>query len=63
MANYIKKLEAENVALLAEVKAKNDLLADLRVYLASSKFHNDPTVQVRDIDAKIIAIMLACGEE
>jgi hypothetical protein len=47
--NYIKRLEKENLALSADKKAYQKTIADLRAYLLSDKFSEDPTVQSRDV--------------
>ena len=47
--NYIKRLEAENAALITERTMYRMLISDMREYLLSNKFHVDPTVQVRDV--------------
>lgn len=62
MANYINTLQAENAALKAEIEAKNELIRDLRAHLASSKFWNDTTIQVGDVDKWLVAIQFANGE-
>ena len=47
--NYIKKLQLDNRRAAAELKALEDGMTALRVYLSSPKFHEDTTVQVSDI--------------
>jgi hypothetical protein len=47
--NYIKRLESERAEAVAKVEARDAAIAELRSYLLSSKFHEDPTVQVRDV--------------
>ncbi len=49
--NHIKRLQAENTALLAQIQAMEDALRDLRCHLTLPKFHTDTTIQVRDVDA------------
>ena len=47
--NYIKKLEASNCAYTEQVLDARDCLENFRAYLQSSKFHEDPTIQVQDV--------------
>lgn len=47
--NYIAKLQSQVAERDADTAAYDATLRDLRVYLMSDKFHNDPTVQVRDV--------------
>jgi hypothetical protein len=47
--NYIKKLEEENSALKDAAYLSMIELTDLYVYLTSSKFYDDTTVQVSDV--------------
>ena len=47
--NYIKRLERTIQIRAAEMVGLRSGLADLKVYLMSAKFHNDPTVQVADV--------------
>ena len=47
--NYIKMLESSNRTKGSEICAYAGAIQDLREYLLSGKFHNDPTVQVRDV--------------
>ena len=47
--NYIKRLERDNLVRAAEMVGLRSGLTDLKVYLTSAKFHNDPTVQVADV--------------
>lgn len=49
MANYIKRLEAENKLKAVEICGLRSSIQDLMTYLHSPKFHNDSTVQVSDI--------------
>lgn len=62
MPNYITVMRAQNDDLRAEIKAKNELIQEFRIFLASSKFHKDTTIQVRDVDDRLVDIMLATGE-
>ena len=68
MANYINKLQAENADLKAKNEAMQRAIGELRAYLASSKFWNDSTVQVRDVEARLMNVWRAgietvAGEE
>ena len=47
--NYIKRLEADNKRRGKMIDAMEAELMDLRRYLTSEKFHEDPTVQVQDV--------------
>jgi hypothetical protein len=47
--NYINKLQDEARYLKHNIMDANDAITDLMVYLSSSKFDNDSTVQVKDI--------------
>lgn len=59
MANYINKLQAENADLKAKNEAMQREIGELRTYLASSKFWNDPTVQVGDVEARLMNVWRA----
>jgi autonomous glycyl radical cofactor GrcA len=56
MANYITKLQADNRDLQAKLDAMQQEIGEVRAYLASAKFWNDPTVQVRDIEARLMNV-------
>ena len=47
--NYIKRLQAENAEHRKTIRAACQEVEDLYGYLASSKFHEDTTVQVADV--------------
>jgi hypothetical protein len=47
--NYIKKLEVERLGLSKEFTAYHKAIIELKRYLTSEKFHQDTTVQVRDV--------------
>lgn len=49
MTNYIQTLQDRNRRLESELASIKQGLTDLRVYLSSSKFQVDTTVQVSDI--------------
>lgn len=51
--NYITQLENELKEVRAELCGLKCGLSDLSVYLMSSKFHEDPTVQVSDVLRRI----------
>lgn len=51
--NYIKRLELENQALRQEKQEASNMVKDLQMYLTSSKFHQDTTVQVQDVMNRI----------
>ena len=47
--NYIKRLEQSDLAATQRFLATEKALIDFRVYLASSKFWDDTTIQVSDV--------------
>ena len=47
--NHIERLTRDNSELIAKVQQASNELTDLYVYLTSSKFYEDPTVQVSDV--------------
>lgn len=47
--NYIHQLQKEIKEAKDEVRAHEMMLLDLKLYLLSDKFDDDPTVQVRDV--------------
>jgi hypothetical protein len=47
--NHIKRLTSDNSELIAKAHQASTELTDLYVYLTSSKFYEDPTVQVSDV--------------
>ena len=49
MANYIHTLQATVAGLEDDKAVARDTLDDLMRYLCSSKFSEDPTVQVGDV--------------
>lgn len=51
--NYIKRLEAENKNLRDIDTSKMAAINDILVYLASSKFGDDTTVQVSDMVTRL----------
>lgn len=55
--NYIARLKAERDEAIAELAALRDGIVEIELYLMSSKFHEDNTVQVRtDILPKLAAL-------
>ena len=56
--NYIKQLEFNNRALRRTVVAAMEEITDLRVYLESSKFYDDPTVQTKDVENRILPLRM-----
>ena len=57
--NYIKQLQATVEELKAEKAEANEAATELLIYLQSSKFHNDPTVQVQDVINRLMPIRMA----
>ena len=47
--NHIERLTRDNAELIAKAQQASTELTDLYVYLTSSKFYDDPTVQVSDV--------------
>jgi hypothetical protein len=47
--NHIERLTRDNAELIAKAQQASTELTDLYVYLTSSKFYEDPTVQVSDV--------------
>ena len=47
--NHIERLTRDNSELIAKAQQASTELTDLYVYLTSSKFYEDPTVQVSDV--------------
>ena len=56
--NYIKQLEFNNRALRRTVVSALEEIGDLRVYLGSSKFYDDPTVQTKDVENRILPLRM-----
>ena len=56
--NYIKQLEFNNRALRRTVVSALEEIGDLRVYLESSKFYDDPTVQTKDVENRILPLRM-----
>ena len=54
--NYIHRLEDTKNLYAAELVGLKSGLTDLKAYLLSSKFHEDTTVQVRDVLHRISEI-------
>ena len=57
--NYIRKIQAENGALKANISAMEESLRDLLGYIASEKFLLDRSVNVADINSRIMDAMHA----
>ena len=55
--NHIKRLQQENLQKDRALKALNVAVAEFRKHLRSSKFHNDPTIQVSDVHAWLDRIL------
>ena len=47
--NHIKKLQNNNQVRQYAINEFKSGIKDLKNYLLSSKFYNDPTVQVKDV--------------
>jgi hypothetical protein len=64
--NHIHKLNIEIARLKGELKAWNEGCQELYIYLNSSKFDNDTTVQVNDIIRRILetkSLTIISGDE
>tara|TARA_R110000744_G_scaffold271950_1_gene384976 strand:+ start:21184 stop:21381 length:198 start_codon:yes stop_codon:yes gene_type:complete len=57
--NYIDRLQGQVAELRADHAEANECIIHLLAYLSSSKFHDDPTVQVADIVSRIAPARLA----
>lgn len=60
--NYIKRLESDRAAGQQYRSAIESALTEIRAYISSDKFANDPTVQVKDIDTRILEALRAADE-
>ncbi len=47
--NYIQSLKTQIEEKDKEISELKEKIQNLKIYLSSSKFHKDPTVQVQDI--------------
>ena len=47
--NYIKQLQVTRDSQAATLSALNEEIIDFIVHLSSSKFHEDTTIQVKDV--------------
>ena len=56
--NYIKRLEREVDELSDDKREARQELDELWRYLQSSKFHDDPTVQVADVMHRLMNLRL-----
>jgi hypothetical protein len=57
MANYIKRLQAENADLRRRLDAVDKWRQELHAHLSSPKFHDDSTIQVKDVDARLYTLL------
>ena len=57
--NYIHQLQERVAELEADRKAAHEAVVELLVYLESSKFHVDTTVQVGDVFLRLEPIRTA----
>ena len=57
--NYINTLQNENAQLKEQLTMAEELISEFRTYLITPKFHNDTTIQVRDVDTRLIEIITA----
>ena len=51
--NYIKQLEADKIRLETRITLSRSELMNLFSYLQSTKFHEDSTVQVQDVQNRL----------
>tara|TARA_R110002110_G_scaffold310168_2_gene523582 strand:+ start:637 stop:843 length:207 start_codon:yes stop_codon:yes gene_type:complete len=51
--NYIHRLQGQVAELQAQREEANELLTDVLVYLGSSKFWQERSVQVRDLQTRL----------
>jgi hypothetical protein len=62
MSNYIFTLKDAVAVKDAEIQAYKDGIVDLSVYLTSSKFSIDTTVQVADVLRRLQDIVMSVGD-
>ena len=46
---YISDLQSENTELKLSIQECREVICNFRTHLLSSKFHNDPTIQTKDV--------------
>lgn len=56
MANYIKQLQTRVAEQAQAIERAQILITDFRRHLTSPKFCNDTTIQIRDVEDRLIAI-------
>lgn len=54
--NYIHRLQREKGDLIAQLEQAHRLVDEFRAHLLTPKFHEDTTIQVRDVDARLVAL-------
>jgi len=47
--NYLKKLERQRREDMTEIAGLRSMIQDIKTYLSSPKFHEDPSVNINDI--------------
>jgi hypothetical protein len=57
--NYINQLQDENKELKAQIKAAEIAIQEFRTHLTIPKFWEDTTIQVSDVDMRLLEIMQA----
>lgn len=62
MTNYITRLENELREKTVELDALQRELNEFRAYLATDKFAVDPTIQVQDVENRLMAARHAASE-
>lgn len=56
MSNYINDLQNKVILHEATIREANKELSEVMAYLQSEKFHNDTTVQVKDVLSRLLPI-------
>ena len=60
--HYSARLRQQVEEAKAAHRADLEVIAELRRYLNSSKFHEDPTVQVRDVLTRLESIFISSAD-
>jgi hypothetical protein len=60
--NYIHKLQHETAAQAREINALRKGINELRRHLTSEKFHDDRTIQVQDVEDRLLQIMFGASD-
>jgi len=55
--HWTSQLKVDNAKLQDDKVATMEAIRDLKIYLQSSKFRQDPTVQVQDVQTRLDVIL------